>query len=192
MLITTDMKVSDLLRQHNKAFLNAAYASPQLYPLTHDGEVLAETFSLFAAIHPAGTLADLLDFMQGSCESEQARVEAFKQLETRVGAAKKQQQAQALFGFDPQLYLTDHDTVATLPGDTVEFHADPVVLDALEAPQPVPGIIERLPMTSSPSLQPVVKMPAPIPTDGDEAPVAAVLITKPSNPFATLARKVVK
>lgn len=98
MLITTDMKVSTLLQQNQKAFLAAAYASPQLYPLTHGQEVLAETFSLFAAIHPDGTLADLLDFMAGSCASAEARQKAFVQLEGRLGRVARQQRAAELAG----------------------------------------------------------------------------------------------
>jgi hypothetical protein len=89
MLITTDMKVVDLLQRHQKEFLNAAYASPQLYPITHDREVLFETFSLFATIFPEGTLADLLDFMAGSRASSEVRQAAFAQL-----AEKREHHAQ--------------------------------------------------------------------------------------------------
>jgi hypothetical protein len=199
MLITTDMKVVDLLQRHQKEFLNAAYASPQLYPITHDREVLFETFSLFATIFPEGTLADLLDFMVGSRASSEARQAAFARLAEKREHHAQVERARELAGrnvFENVRLekLTDKELLAEVAAKG--FKSDPAVIvvdDLVEAECP-PGPVVFIPHEQQGTdHDPVEELPANIREKVQEyfQELVAPESIKPAaqNPFANLASK---
>lgn len=97
MLLTTDHKVSELLRVAPDTLRRAVRKSHHLYPKAAPEENIHITILKWAAHLPSGNLGELMDFLQRTAGSEEARMSAMEDLARQTAERTKAARAKQVF-----------------------------------------------------------------------------------------------